>query len=510
MYRPGANRLAFSTFGVERLRIRNNDLDVFVPTINTSSQDSDLEIISNSTSAFAIKESGGNNLITFDTLNDTLDISENDTILNIRNGQVNSFSIKNNGDEFIRCNTNDDRILIFKDLFIKTDTVDTTEQDTNIVIRNGSTESLTIETSADEYMTFDTDDVRVVIKQRIEFLNDSIDMRNQATDFELNTNSSTALEIWDGNSATGTRMMVFDTTASRSITSDVPLYIDDTTDSSSSSTGAFVVDGGVGIAKKLSVDGETTFNSNVYFGDKIFPITTDPSGDNFISIQGSNETRRWLRFRGGGSPFGEGGIVISEYDGDNYFIFGHNTTGSLRINYSSTVDYSASSNIFKLESNGNLTITGTYTPFTGSHISSNNINNIEDGLILSSDSKNTKYNTIINSNIYTKISNIHKDKNVLGVSYFSNNNLQIVSVGEGGMQVCTEVINNIVQTPINGGDYICSYFDGYGTVQNDDLLHSYTVAKSLQDYDFSKDYTEFTKDNKTYRKGFIAVSFHCG
>jgi hypothetical protein len=40
------------------------------------------------------------------------------------------------------------------------------------------------------------------------------------------------------------------------------------------------------------------------------------------------------------------------------------------------------------------------------------------------------------------------------------------------------------QISIENGDYICSYLNGYGQKQDDDLYHNYTVAKITMDCDF--------------------------
>ena len=61
--------------------------------------------------------------------------------------------------------------------------------------------------------------------------------------------------------------------------------------------------------------------------------------------------------------------------------------------------------------------------------------------------------------------------------------LFINSVGEGGIWVCDEM------GLIENGDYITSSnIPGYGCVQDDDLLHNYTVAKACMDCDFTLSY----------------------
>jgi hypothetical protein len=280
---------------------------------------------------------------------------------------------------------------------------------------------------------------------------------------------------------------------------------------------------------KLTAD--TAIYSDIGFFNQIQPLTV-PNGltgsDQYVRLGGNNAAAQrnvFFKFRNAAQT--ASGLVFSQTDDSNYYMTSSTgTTGGdpyLSIRYG-TDDISTTglywqnaTPIFQIDKAGNVTAagsitpSGTITPFTGAHISlSNESGSIEDGLILSSDPEKTDYKTIINSDIYTKVSSTYKDTNVIGVSYNNLEKLETLSLGEGGLMVCSEVIDDVVQTPIKGGDYLCSYFDGYGTVQDDDLLHNYTVAKSLQNYDFDKDYEEFTKDDKTYRKGLIAVTYHCG
>tara|TARA_B100001057_G_scaffold373108_1_gene377508 strand:- start:62 stop:1063 length:1002 start_codon:yes stop_codon:yes gene_type:complete len=74
---------------------------------------------------------------------------------------------------------------------------------------------------------------------------------------------------------------------------------------------------------------------------------------------------------------------------------------------------------------------------------------------------------------------------------------QTWSIGDGVIIVCSQNGN------IEVGDYIttASGSGGYGCKQNDDILHNYTVAKSLEDVDWSTE-SESTKK--------IACTIHCG
>lgn len=114
---------------------------------------------------------------------------------------------------------------------------------------------------------------------------------------------------------------------------------------------------------------------------------------------------------------------------------------------------------------------------------------------------------------YCVTSSIHQDKRVFGVyisSYSTSeeegenvrgnpnsDNHIINAVGDGIILVCSQNGN------IENGDYIttASGSGGYGCKQNDDILHNYTVAKSLEDVDWS---TESSSSK------LIACTYHCG
>ena len=74
--------------------------------------------------------------------------------------------------------------------------------------------------------------------------------------------------------------------------------------------------------------------------------------------------------------------------------------------------------------------------------------------------------------------------------------ISINALGDGAINVCSEGGN------IENGDYICSSNTaGKGMKQDDDILHNYTVAKALEDVDWSEE------DNNTK---MIACTYHCG
>jgi hypothetical protein len=88
--------------------------------------------------------------------------------------------------------------------------------------------------------------------------------------------------------------------------------------------------------------------------------------------------------------------------------------------------------------------------------------------------------------------------------------IRVNGVGEGAIWV-TNINGNL-----ENGDYITtSIIPGYGRKQDDDILHSYTVAKITMSCDFQLENgrkykcEEFEFNGVTYRKAFVGCSYHC-
>ena len=169
-----------------------------------------------------------------------------------------------------------------------------------------------------------------------------------------------------------------------------------------------------------------------------------------------------------------------------------------------------------------------YVTYDGSTVTYGAFTGVHDGHVLNDDSKNSSINeatsqvyppgTIVvtvksdlsGSNQPTHrvvSSSIHQDKRVIGVygnpleseplgDQFKYKH-QFMSLGDGIILVSNQ------NGDIENGDYIttASGSGGYGCKQNDDLLHNYTVAKSLEDVDWSTE-SETTK--------LIPCTYHCG
>lgn len=240
----------------------------------------------------------------------------------------------------------------------------------------------------------------------------------------------------------------------------------------------------------------------------------------------------------------KGQLIIDQYSnnvdyglriynsGGNYWNQFVGTNGGLVWNYSST-----STNEAYLQTTSNNVLLN----FTGQHRCEDNNNDLENaeiGLIVISSGR---YNNLVGNDKPTineslpvvELSSRRNQKSVFGVlsdkedtsdtreyamgkfvSIYAKENdvnrLIINSLGEGGIWVCN------INGNLENGDYITTCeVPGYGMLQDDDLLHNYTVAKITQDCTFeldnpNYDCVEFEHEGQTYRKAFVGCTYHCG
>ena len=205
-----------------------------------------------------------------------------------------------------------------------------------------------------------------------------------------------------------------------------------------------------------------------------------------------------------------------------YFIAGE-TTGSTSGNTNTIFridDGDGTSLSFVTYTNGNVN----WSAFTGTHpayikpdqsspiletqtASGQMHNEFEVGMIVRSVQTGTTWTGSYQPAHHITTSSIFQDKRVLGVYGGSFPALieenepahqhNVWSLGDGMIYVCNENGN------IEMGDYIttASGSNGYGCKQNDDILHNYTVAKSLTDVDWSKEPSA---------SKLIPCTIHCG
>ena len=167
---------------------------------------------------------------------------------------------------------------------------------------------------------------------------------------------------------------------------------------------------------------------------------------------------------------------------------------------------------------GNV-LANSYTPFTGSHIINLDniviINELIEGMIMSSTGI-VNYRDINNTIVTVIPSSKINDKSVYGVYcgnetvLDSNTNISktvyyVNSLGEGGILVSN------YRGEIQNGDYITTCpISGYGSLQSDDFLHSYTVAKCTQNIDWSSITNTITYNSVAYKYTTVACTYHCG
>jgi hypothetical protein len=214
-------------------------------------------------------------------------------------------------------------------------------------------------------------------------------------------------------------------------------------------------------------------------------------------------------------------IVNSDYQ---FYGFGANNAKLLYYVPSSTEDHAFYAGISSTASNelmildggtGNLTIDGTYSPFTGVHQIKleNPEEEIEDGLIVESTGQ-VEHKSMVDIIMTLKLSTTNKSKKVIGVfqKNLTNKKKQgeidtdsVVALGEGTMWITNYGGN------IENGDYICSSnIGGYGMLQDDDILHNYTVAKCVENIDWDNIIDTITYNDIIYKKTIVGCVFHSG
>ena len=79
------------------------------------------------------------------------------------------------------------------------------------------------------------------------------------------------------------------------------------------------------------------------------------------------------------------------------------------------------------------------------------------------------------------------------------------ALGEGKVWVTT-----IAGEPSNGDYITSSLIAGYGQLQDDDILHSYTVAKLTESIDWSSITETIDHEGIAYKRYLAGCTYHCG
>lgn len=197
-----------------------------------------------------------------------------------------------------------------------------------------------------------------------------------------------------------------------------------------------------------------------------------------------------------GGDFGTGRVGINTIDPDSLV-------------YSGTLDSTT-----RLVVNGGVRASS-HSTFTGTHIilldDDIKINNLRPGLcMVSSGYVKRVGNNILDTIVKCRPSFKKNDKKIYGVyshHEYVNNELKVyvAAVGEGMMFVSN------INGELENGDYITtSNIEGLGQLQDDDLLHNYTVAKVTENIDWSTEYNLGTYNNIEYKYKLVSVTYHCG
>ena len=189
----------------------------------------------------------------------------------------------------------------------------------------------------------------------------------------------------------------------------------------------------------------------------------------------------------------------------------------------------------KLVVNGGA-IANSYSPFTGCHIvnfaNSNIASNIEVGMIVSTTGEIIK-KSAVNTYCTVDLSKVQNDKRVFGVYAFSensttnsneyiiNNNNEYIKNPEYNADITTLyyaaalgegcILISNYGGEIQNGDYITTCpIAGYGSLQSDDILHSYTVAKCTETIDWSSINETIMHNGTLYKIYLTGCTYHCG
>lgn len=164
-----------------------------------------------------------------------------------------------------------------------------------------------------------------------------------------------------------------------------------------------------------------------------------------------------------------------------------------------------------------------YSSFTGQHATVTELQETHKiGMIMISTGEIWHGTTMTTALPRTTPTDTPKDKRVFGVLATKEGGMEgyttaspprenetqveVNSIGEGRILV-TNIGGNI-----ENGDYICSSeILGYGMLQDDDLLHNYTVAKCTENINWDDPNLEIIEHNgQTYKVYLAACTYHCG
>ena len=282
----------------------------FHQNIDVSSDAIEFKIMQNNNNAFVINDSASNTYLTFDTSGTPNIIFHQNIYANvmptdfvIKSGESTALIIKDDTDDYITFNTSgsgnqkihfhqdfdttalamdwtlvsgQSSALLIKDAgannYLTFDTnsptinvhqnMDTTGQSFKLSLDPTNATSFTIDDGTNNFMVFDTSATpKIIIDKNLDFSN------NMALEFTINYNEPTSMKIKD---VSGNDYIIINTTATPDsmanlfpITLGTNVSITGATDSTSSTTGALIVAGGIGISGSANINGTITSGSSI-------------------------------------------------------------------------------------------------------------------------------------------------------------------------------------------------------------------------------------------------------
>jgi hypothetical protein len=167
-----------------------------------------------------------------------------------------------------------------------------------------------------------------------------------------------------------------------------------------------------------------------------------------------------------------------------------------------------------------------YGGFTGQHmtpVDQGELNSFgAKGLIVSSNGVAMTDKSISEPYVGTTLARKEKDKAVLGIiaklpRLYDKSGHSFKGWEEGVYGIAVNSVGNgrvwvtNIAGEVQNGDYICSSnIPGYGQLQDDDLMHNYTAAKSTETIDWDNVTDTITHNGIEYKKFLAACSYHCG
>ena len=269
---------------------------------------------------------------------------------------------------------------------------------------------------------------------------------------------------------------------------------------------------------KLTFD---MYNNNAGYGN--FQIGDDSS--NSVTVSSSDTNAPYNSSRTNNITYVHNANNSTSSDGIKIKLGGHSSNPTTSNAYLVFSPNNSTSAIGSVTGNGSGGVNYNQS-FTGSHISITSDSSLSAGLIVESSGQIWTNNNAISTALpKTIVSNTNNSKKVYGVISSVDANqekgfegyIETWGVSEGETPILVNSLGEgrVWVTNINGnienGDYVTtSEISGHGRLQDDDLLHNYTVAKCTETVNWSTIADIINHNGIDYKKYLIACTYHCG